>query len=230
MARRTLLSEGCRVRRRSMHPGKRNCNASRHGAATISEPACSTANGARRRRRSSCGRCMSVRPDGQYKTESSPSSCAGREHQRTSGSTTTCSLLHASTRLMELQSSAAPLQSRFWPSELESPDRNCPENTLASREAASRATPTPVEVVMRRDVVPLHEPAAGTAYGVEARRRRRLQCGRCTSVGPAGQRKTGSAPRSCVGRQHSGRAGSSKKAGCRGALRQQAAAQAIRVR
>ena len=110
MARRTLLSEGCRVRRRSMHPGKQNCNASRHGAATISEPACSTANGARRRRRSSCGRCMSVRPAGQYKTESSPSSCAGREHQRTSGSTTTCSLLHASTRLMELQSSAAPLQ------------------------------------------------------------------------------------------------------------------------
>ena len=78
-----------------------------------------------------------------------------------------------STRLMELQSSAAPPQSRFWPSELESPDRNCPENTLASREAASRATSTPGEVVMRRDVVHLHEPAAHTAYGVEAHLARR---------------------------------------------------------
>ena len=54
------------------------------------EPATVPPNGveARRRRRSRCGRCTSVRPAGQRTTRSSPSSCAGREHERLSGSTT----------------------------------------------------------------------------------------------------------------------------------------------
>ena len=80
--------------------------------------------------------------------------------------------------LIELQSSVAPLQSRFWPSESESSDRNCREITLASREAASRATPTPGEVVKRREwciflMSPPQAPptvlrlAAGAAHGVD---------------------------------------------------------------
>ena len=69
----------------------------------------------------------------------------------------------------------------------------------------------------------LDEPATGAAHSVEARRRRCSWCGRCTGVRPAGQHKTGSAPSSCVGRKHSGRAGSSGKADCRRALRWAAA-------
>jgi hypothetical protein len=55
-----------------------------------------------RKRRSRRGRCTSVRPAGKRQAGSPPSSCAGREHWRSSGSTITCRLLRASTCLQTL--------------------------------------------------------------------------------------------------------------------------------
>ena len=61
----------------------------------------------------------------------------------------------------------------------------------------------------------------GTAHAAKARRRRRRRrsrCGRCTSVRPAGSRKSEiSPPSACAGREHSGRASSSETT-CRSSL------------
>ena len=89
---------------------------------------------------------MSFTPAGHKvkRYQSSLSSRAGRKHWRSSGSTTHMQLLllRTSTHLLKLESSAAPLQSRSWPSELKSPDRHRPENVFLSPGSRHRA-PTP---------------------------------------------------------------------------------------
>ena len=47
----------------------------------------------------------------------------------------------SSMRLLKLQSSAAPLQSRFWPSELKSPNRHRLENTFARQDRRTARLP-----------------------------------------------------------------------------------------
>ena len=100
---------------------------------------------ARRRRRSRYGGCMSFTPAGHKvkRYQSSLSSRAGRKHWRSSGSTTHMQLLllRTSTHLLKLESSAAPLQSRSWPSELKSPDRHRPENVFCRQEAGTARPP-----------------------------------------------------------------------------------------
>ena len=111
--------------------------------------------------------------------------------------------------LLQLRSRVAPFWSRFSASELDSPDRNRLENTLARRQprhARPRALP---KFAKRQGAAQQHhdQPAAGAAHGVKACRRRRSRCARCKSARPAGQYESGSSPSSCIGRGHSGRAG-----------------------
>ena len=88
---------------------------------------------------------MSFTPAGHKvkRYQSSLSSRAGRKHWRSSGSTTHMQLLllRTSTHLLKLESSAAPLQSRSWPSELKSPDRHRPENVFCRQEAGTARPP-----------------------------------------------------------------------------------------
>ena len=93
-------------------------------------------------------------------------------------------------------SSVAPLHRRFWPSGLHSPNGDRLENTFASGAAAQRASlRSEKSRKSSRCSTACTKPAAGAAHAVKARRRRRSWCGRCTSVRPAGQCKSGSALR-----------------------------------
>ena len=76
------------------------------------------------------------------------------------------------------------------------PERRSPGEHICIRSGRAARVPTLRESrKSSRCSTACTKPAAGAAHAVKARRRRRSWCGRCTSVRPAGQCKSGSALR-----------------------------------
>lgn len=132
----------------------------------------------------------SVRPAGQRKTRLFPSSCAGREHERSNGSTTTCSHCYCA-----LACTCSNLNRRQLRSDAASGRRSWSlrpaiawRSFLASRKAVPRATPLHYD----RHVGPCRSNALTTSVllTVMARRRRRSRCARCDTDTSARQWKS----------------------------------------
>ena len=64
-------------------------------------------------------------------------------------------LLHTA-RLLQLHSSAALLQSRFWPLQLESPNRHCLENTFGRQDDRAARHPPFTVTGMSDDGAAMH--------------------------------------------------------------------------